>query len=59
MKTTPRTAMPYGKSKLTTLVMIVGTAALMSACSSVKQPAREYQLDRLAAATDMLQKTTN
>lgn len=47
MKTTHCTAKAYGKSILTTLAMVTGTAIMMAACSSVKPPAKEYSQDRL------------
>ena len=47
MKTTHSTARAYGKSALTVLVMVTGTAVMMAACSSVKPPAKEYSQDRL------------
>ena len=47
MKTIHNTARAYGKSALTTLAMIAGTAVMMAACSSVKPPAKEYSQDRL------------
>lgn len=50
MKTTHSTARAYGKSALTVLVMVTGTAVMMAACSSVKPPAKEYSQDRLVEA---------
>ncbi len=47
MKSTHNTALAYGKSALTTLAMVAGTAVMMAACSSVKPPAKEYSQDRL------------
>ena len=47
MKTTHNIARAFGKSALTTLAMIAGTAVMMAACSSVKPPAKEYSQDRL------------
>ena len=47
MKTTHNTAKAFGKSALTTLAMVAGTAIMMAACSSVKPPAKEYSQDRL------------
>ena len=50
MKSTHNTARAYGKSVLSTLAMITGTAVMMAACSSVKPPAKEYSQDNLVEA---------
>jgi len=50
MKSTHNTARAYGKSALSTLAMITGTAVMMAACSSVKPPAKEYSQDNLVEA---------
>ncbi|MBC7649046.1 MAG: DUF3455 domain-containing protein [Vitreoscilla sp.] len=50
MKSTHNTARAYGKSALSTLAIITGTAVMMAACSSVKPPAREYSQDNLVEA---------
>ncbi len=47
MRSTHNTVQAYGKGVAVTLVMAVGTAAIMAACSSVKPPAKEYSQDRL------------
>ena len=47
MKSTHTTAKAFGKSALTTLAMVAGTAVMMAACSSVKPAAKEYSQDRL------------
>ena len=50
MKSTHNTARAYGKSVLSTLAIITGTAVMMAACSSVKPPAKEYSQDNLVEA---------
>jgi len=50
MKSTHNTARAYGKSALSTLAIITGTAVMMAACSSVKPPAKEYSQDNLVEA---------
>ena len=50
MKSTHNTARAYGKSALSTLAMITGTAVMIAACSSVKPPAKEYSQDNLVEA---------
>ena len=47
MKSTHNTVRAYGKSAITTLVMVTGTAVIMAACSTVKPPAKEYSQDLL------------
>ena len=50
MKSTHNTARAYGKSVLSTLAIITGTAVMIAACSSVKPPAADA-----AAADEQLQ----
>ncbi len=47
MKSTHNTSMAYGKGAIATFAMVVGTAVMMAACSSVKAPPKEYSQDRL------------
>lgn len=47
MKSTHNTARTYGKSALTTLCMVTGTAFIMAACTTAKPPAKEYSQDKL------------
>lgn len=49
MKSTHSTARAYGKSALTMLVMVTGTAALMAACTTTPIP-RTYDQDKLSEA---------
>ena len=50
MKSTHNTARAYGKSALSTLAIITGTAVMIAACSSVKPPAKEHSQDNLVEA---------
>ena len=50
MKNTHNTAVAYGKSAVTTLVMVMGTAVLMAACANVKPVVRVFNQDTLAEA---------
>ena len=47
MKSTHNTARVYGKSVIATLGLVMGTALIMAACSTVKPPAKEYSQDSL------------
>jgi hypothetical protein len=47
MKTTRNTVRAYGKSALSTLVMVTGTALVMAACSTVATPPKAYSQDLL------------
>lgn len=48
MKTTHNSVRAYGKSALTILVMVTGTAVMMAACSSVKPPPKMFDQDMLS-----------
>ena len=48
MKTTHTTARAYGRSALSMLAMVTGTAVMMAACSSVKPPPKMFDQDMLA-----------
>ena len=50
MKTTHNTARAYGKSAITTLLMVTGTAVMMAACANVKPVVRVFNQDTLAEA---------
>ena len=50
MKTTHNSAMAYGKSAITMLAMVTGTAVLMAACANVKPVVRVFSQDTLAEA---------
>ena len=47
MKSTHNTARAYGKSAITTLCLVTGTAFIMAACSTAKPPAKEFSQDKL------------
>ncbi|WP_341905946.1 DUF3455 domain-containing protein [Polaromonas sp. YR568] len=47
MKSTHNVLLAWTKSAAITTVMVTGTALLMTACSTVKPPAKEYSQDRL------------
>ena len=50
MQSTHNTSRAVGKSASVILAMATGTALMLAACSSVKQPAKEYSQDRLVDA---------
>ena len=50
MKSINTASTGYWKAALVTFAMVVGTAVMMAACSSVKAPAKEYSQDRLVEA---------
>src|SRR6476620_10466641 len=47
MKTTHNVLLAWTKSAAITAVMVTGTALMMTACSTVKPPPKEYSQDRL------------
>jgi Protein of unknown function (DUF3455) len=64
MKTIHSTARAYGKGALTMLAMVIGTAFMMAACSSVKPPPKMFgqgmlpDMIRVPAGNDVLLETT-
>jgi len=50
MHNTNNTMRGYGKSALTTLVMVIGTSAMLAACSTVKPPPKQYSQETLPEA---------
>lgn len=50
MKSTHNTARAYGKSAITTLLMVTGTAVMMAACANVKPVVRVFNQETLAEA---------
>ena len=64
MKSTHNTARAYGKSALTMLTMVMGTAVMMGACSTVKPPPRMFDqtmlpdMVRVPAGNEVVLETT-